>query len=76
MCMTCLQSPCHPRCPNAPEPDGVYTCNHCGEKIIEGEEYFRIDDDYYHDDCLRDNALQVIFDMHTVTRGIAERDDY
>ncbi len=21
MCMECLQTPCHPRCPNAPEPE-------------------------------------------------------
>lgn len=39
MCDICLSSPCLPRCPNAPEPRAVYTCEECGEAIREGDEY-------------------------------------
>ncbi len=40
MCEVCRQNPCHPSCPNAPDPVGVYTCVECGYGIFEGEKYF------------------------------------
>lgn len=39
MCEICRQNPCHPRCPNAPEPTPVYECEWCKEPILDGEEY-------------------------------------
>ena len=36
MCDVCHMTPCHPRCPNAPEPPKVYTCKYCGEAIVDG----------------------------------------
>ena len=34
MCDVCRQSPCDPRCPNAPEPEAVYKCRNCGRRLI------------------------------------------
>lgn len=39
MCEICRQIPCHPRCPNAPEPTSVYECAWCKEPIYEGDKY-------------------------------------
>lgn len=63
MCSICLRTPCHPQCPNAPEPEAVYKCKYCGEGIVEGEEYVEIDGEYYHrDDCIEDVALGLLFE--------------
>ena len=40
MCSLCRQFPCHPRCPNAPEPVPLMRCKECGEGIYEGDEYY------------------------------------
>lgn len=45
MCDVCHMTPCHPRCPNAPEPPKVYTCKYCGEAIVDGDEYLEVDGD-------------------------------
>ena len=31
-----------------PEPEALLTCDHCGEVIYEGDEYFQIDLDHQH----------------------------
>jgi hypothetical protein len=46
MCIECIQTPCHPRCPNAePDPYMPLPCSvsGCRNEIHLGEEYF---DDY------------------------------
>lgn len=40
MCSECRQTPCHPRCPNAPEPKIAEQCKQCGEELQEGYEYY------------------------------------
>ena len=52
MCSVCLTHPCHPFCPNAPEPQSIGFCQDCGEEIFEGSEYAEINGDLYHKDCL------------------------
>ena len=37
MCEICGQNPCHPRCPNAPEPKEVHICSECLEGIYPGD---------------------------------------
>lgn len=44
MCEICRQTPCHPRCPNAPEPKPVEMCCLCDEGIYEGDEYLNTTD--------------------------------
>lgn len=40
MCDVCHQYPCHPRCPNAPDPPSVFVCSGSGRDIYEGEDYW------------------------------------
>lgn len=76
MCDVCRQTPCHPRCPNAPEPPTVYTCKHCGEPIVVGDEWYELDGDYYHEDCFADIAVTLLLEQCGATRGTAEEDDW
>lgn len=47
MCEICHMTPCHPQCPNAPEPPAVYYCKVCGEPIVAGETYYEMDSEFY-----------------------------
>lgn len=40
MCEECWQTPCHPRCPNAPDPEPVCLCDYCGGRLCEGDKFF------------------------------------
>ena len=76
MCDVCHRSPCNPRCPNAPDPPAVYTCAHCGEPIVPGEEYVEFDGKYYHfDDCIQDVALTLLLEKAGAYKGVAESPD-
>lgn len=44
MCAICHSAPCHPRCPNAPDPIAIDDCYLCDSPIREGEEYYTIGD--------------------------------
>lgn len=44
-----------PERPLDPPEDKVFAmCDHCGGEIYEGEEYYEIDGDLIHEDCLLD----------------------
>lgn len=75
MCSVCHQTPCHPQCPNAPEPQPVYTCTHCDEPIVVGEEYYEFTGDYFHEECFEDNALAILLDNLGAKKRTAEEDD-
>lgn len=49
MCMECMQTPCHPRCPNAPEPK-YPKCGVCDAEIT-GEMAYPLPDGGYVCDC-------------------------
>lgn len=51
----CRQTPCDPRCPNAPEPPVFARCSECGAKILDGDDYYEILNEYICEDCV-DNA--------------------
>ncbi len=57
MCEECRMNPCHPRCPNAPEPPIVYKCEECGEPIYEGDFYYRVGDHKFCEACV-DGSLR------------------
>lgn len=40
MCDICRQAPCHPSCPNAPEPEPVMRCSKCGEGLYAGDRHY------------------------------------
>ncbi len=63
MCAVCHQYPCHPRCPNAPEPKAVHVCSRCGEDIIKGDLFFRSGRKYYCEDCLEDMSVAELFSV-------------
>ena len=53
MCDICWQSPCHPRCPNAPEPPVAHRCVFCGCEIYEGEGYYDLDGEPWCEVCVK-----------------------
>ncbi len=55
MCSECRQSPCHPSCPNAPEPEPVFICDNCDEGIYDGEQVYEIGGHKYCEDCINDS---------------------
>lgn len=60
MCDICMQSPCHPRCPNAPEPVPEYWCSECGEGIFDGDEYFDSQEGPICKNCMEDMTIEEI----------------
>lgn len=74
MCDICHMTPCDPRCPNAPEPQEVYTCKLCGEAIRVGDDYYEMDGEFYHEDCFEDNAVKILLDECGAMKGVAEED--
>lgn len=53
MCEVCRRNPCHPRCPNAPEPPFFAECDSCGCDIYDGDEYYKIDGHNYCEACVQ-----------------------
>lgn len=53
MCNECYQNPCHPRCPNAPDPEICGYCDCCDDEIREGDEYYMIGSSIFCHDCVR-----------------------
>lgn len=51
MCEICMQTPCHPRCPNA-EQMPVCVCGWCGYEIYEGDVMYVIDDTCVCEGCI------------------------
>jgi hypothetical protein len=64
VCDICLQTPCHPRCPNAPEPPTVYICSGCGEPIYDGQDVWHIMGEQWCEHCI------------DASREVAEYDPY
>lgn len=56
MCSECWQTPCHPRCPNAPEPRVCGVCEQCEEELREDYEYFT--DDIGNKFCSKECAME------------------
>lgn len=52
MCEICRQTPCHNRCPYAPEPQVAYRCWQCGNEIYEGEDLYIINDEMWCEECV------------------------
>lgn len=75
MCSICGQSPCPPGCPNADDPPTVSYCKWCGEPIVVGEEMYELEDEYYHEECLKDNAFDILVDECGAIAKTAERSD-
>lgn len=64
MCDICLQAPCDPRCPNAPEPPTVFICSGCGRRIREGDNYWDILGEQYCEPCIEDAKKEAEYDPY------------
>lgn len=71
MCSYCLTSPCHPRCPNAPEPVPKYVCSECGEGIFEGDKFFENGKKTICEYCLEDMTVEEILELFDEELNIA-----
>ena len=72
MCEICHMTPCHPQCPNAPEPPAVYYCKVCGEPIVAGETYYEMDSEFYHEECFEDNAVNILMEECGAMKSVEE----
>ena len=78
MCEICRKNPCHPRCPNAPDPIPVFICSECGQDIYEGVDYWDVLGEQYCEYCIdeaREIADHDIF-CFTCEELIFEGEDY
>lgn len=62
MCMYCGFTKCPSGCPNAPAPKRVAECHCCKHDILEGETVYEINGCLYHEDCVRDNAYDILIE--------------
>ena len=77
MCMECRQTPCHPRCPNAPEPKFKHTCSFCDEGILNGEQYIVSElDKYAHWECFNLAGTWELMEWLEFEIKEMENDDY
>lgn len=63
MCSICRQIPCHPRCPNAPEPEPVHTCVLCSDGIYDGDEYYDSADGPVCKECMEDKTTSELMEI-------------
>lgn len=63
MCAICHQTPCHPACPNAPEPKPIYYCAECGEGIYDGDRYFECQEGCVCEECMDDMSAEEILEL-------------
>ena len=54
MCTLCLRHPCHPRCPNAPDPPYATKCSNCDGNIYEGDYVYDIDGEEWCEECIKE----------------------
>lgn len=54
MCDVCRRSPCDSRCPNAPDSPKFGVCSVCDADILDGDDYYNIDGEYWCADCIAD----------------------
>lgn len=75
MCSVCMSNPCHPRCPNTPEPEPVYTCNKCGYGIFDGDKFFDGPEGYICEECLDDMTSDEILEMFGEKLQTAQKEE-
>mgnify|MGYP000378063329 CR=1 FL=1 len=60
MCAECGMNPCHPRCPNAPEPVPVHECVKCGYGILAGDKFWDSPEGKICEECVDDMSAEEI----------------
>ena len=64
MCEECRFYPCHPACPNAPEPRSVFVCSGCGDDILEGDSYWDILGEQFCESCIDGAKGEAVYDPY------------
>lgn len=75
MCSVCLSTPCHLRCPNAPEPTQVYTCGWCKEPIFENDEYIETPEGPVCRECIEGMSILEFMEMTGEQFSTAEKEE-
>lgn len=75
MCSVCRMTPCHPNCPNAPEPLPVCICSECGNGIFQGEKYLDLGDETYCRECLDDMDSESLLNLMGYRLATAEHEE-
>ncbi len=63
MCDICRQNPCHPRCPNAPDPKPSHKCTKCGGGIFEGDKFLESYGEVICMECLEDMDVEELIEI-------------
>lgn len=63
MCAECGMNPCHPRCPNAPEPVPVHECVKCGYGILAGDKFWDSPKGKICEECVDDMSAEEILKL-------------
>ena len=73
MCAECGMNPCHPRCPNAPEPVPVHECVKCGYGILVGDKFWDSPEGKICEECVDDMSAEEILKLCGESLTEAER---
>lgn len=63
MCMICRQNPCHPRCPNAPEPEPIMRCIECGDGIYADDKSYDAGHGSICKECMDEKSTSEILEL-------------
>lgn len=63
MCAVCKMTPCHPSCPNAPEPRAFMRCIECGEGIYADDKYFDAGIGGICEECMENKKISEILEL-------------
>lgn len=75
MCSLCRQIPCHPRCPNVPEPVPIMRCSECGEGIFEGDKYYNTGNGGVCKYCIEDMTAKEFMELIGEIFSTAEKEE-
>lgn len=75
MCAECGMNPCHPRCPNAPEPVPVHECVKCGYGILVGEKFWDSPEGKICEECVEDMSAEEILKLCGESLTEAEKEE-
>lgn len=75
ICAECGMNPCHPRCPNAPEPVPVHECVKCGYGILVGDKFWDSPEGKICEECVDDMSAEEILKLCGESLTEAEKEE-
>lgn len=74
MCEICKHFPCLSGCPNATL-SKVYICEKCHEPIVENEDCYEMGNEYFHENCFEDYALEILINRCGAFKTVVNTED-